>query len=260
MYRNNQKKSRFTQGFTLIELLVVIAIIALLAAILFPVFARARENARRASCMSNMKQQGLALMQYAQDNDDKLMWIDKNNGMDGQTADEQRDWGPWQPVEPYMKSRQLLVCPSSGMKQSLTTGKHYNYVFPVRWTAYGLYCLTPVQHDEYTNYRPPLLSSIPMPSKTALVAESTWNGSGMTTYPVLGLFVVPPYFSYKADQHLGGENFLYLDGHVKWLKKDAVDAVIAQNYVSRINGQAWTGFNETIAADYPIVFIWSVRG
>src|SRR4051812_17971231 len=67
------------RGFTLIELLIVIAIIAIIAAILFPVFARARENARRASCQSNLKQIGLAIMQYTQDNDERLpigeLWI-----------------------------------------------------------------------------------------------------------------------------------------------------------------------------------------
>lgn len=65
------KKNKKLSGFTLIELLVVIAIIAILAAILFPVFARARENARRASCMSNLKQVSLAIMQYTQDYDER---------------------------------------------------------------------------------------------------------------------------------------------------------------------------------------------
>jgi prepilin-type N-terminal cleavage/methylation domain-containing protein len=65
----SSKSKRFAKGFTLIELLVVIAIIAILAAILFPVFARARENARRASCQSNLKQVGLGLLQYIQDYD-----------------------------------------------------------------------------------------------------------------------------------------------------------------------------------------------
>src|SRR4028118_1558188 len=63
------------RGFSLIELLVVIAIIAILAAILFPVFARARENARRASCMSNLKQIGLGALQYSQDYDEKMVSI-----------------------------------------------------------------------------------------------------------------------------------------------------------------------------------------
>src|SRR4028119_299121 len=68
------------RGFTLIELLVVIGIIAILAAILFPVFARARENARRSSCQSNLKQIGLGMLQYAQDYDEKFMpFRDPNN-------------------------------------------------------------------------------------------------------------------------------------------------------------------------------------
>jgi prepilin-type N-terminal cleavage/methylation domain-containing protein len=76
-----KRRSRGIGGFTLIELLVVIAIIAILAAILFPVFARARENARRASCQSNLKQIGLGIMQYTQDYDERMPPTQANNVM-----------------------------------------------------------------------------------------------------------------------------------------------------------------------------------
>ena len=98
MNSNFCKKS----AFTLIELLVVIAIIAILAAILFPVFARARENARRSSCMSNMKQIGLGVLQYAQDYDEKYP--------SGTTGNRGRGWAGQ--VLPYIKSSQVFVCPS----------------------------------------------------------------------------------------------------------------------------------------------------
>ena len=89
------------RGFTLIELLVVIAIIAILAAILFPVFGRARENARRASCQSNLKQIGLGVMQYVQDYDSRLPL----RGAGG------INWA--QRLQPYAKSTQLFKCPSN---------------------------------------------------------------------------------------------------------------------------------------------------
>ena len=92
-------------GFTLIELLVVIAIIAILAAILFPVFGRARENARRASCQSNLKQIGLAFVQYVQDYDSTYM-PDRYQPPGGTLV----SWATF--LQPYVKSRQLFKCAS----------------------------------------------------------------------------------------------------------------------------------------------------
>lgn len=107
-------------GFTLIELLVVIAIITLLAAILFPVFARARENSRRASCQSNLKQIGLGIMQYRQDYDEKyfifLMGATSyGTGTDDTSFPQSIPPGGtgWvDVVQPYTKSQQLFQCPS----------------------------------------------------------------------------------------------------------------------------------------------------
>lgn len=102
------RRTRSTAGFTLIELLIVIAIIAILAAILFPVFARARENARRASCQSNLKQIGLGLAQYAIDFDNRLPG---DNVQTQATTVRNRSWPSI--IFPYIKTDAVFVCPSS---------------------------------------------------------------------------------------------------------------------------------------------------
>ena len=99
------RDKKASQAFTLIELLVVIAIIAILAAILFPVFARARDNARRTSCLSNLKQIGLGVLQYTQDYDETMPLANW-----GSNAGNGFYW--MDAVQPYVKSTQLFTCPS----------------------------------------------------------------------------------------------------------------------------------------------------
>ncbi|MCD6361636.1 MAG: DUF1559 domain-containing protein [Armatimonadetes bacterium] len=134
-------------GFTLIELLVVIAIIAILAAILFPVFAKAREKARQSTCTSNAKQLALGVLMYAQDYDERLPTRYRSG------------FGHWETafIQPYVKNRQLTVCPST------------------RAESYGW-------NEDYLNYR--LLADIDAPSETVMICEAAKvnNSAGGTGY------------------------------------------------------------------------------
>ncbi len=117
MYLHHAKKTA-KGGFTLIELLVVIAIIAILAAILFPVFGRARENARRSSCQSNLKQIGLGILQYTQDYDERFP----------QTVQDPGQYQGWvQLVTPYIKSYQLFQCSSEPTTGATFTDSTHGY-------------------------------------------------------------------------------------------------------------------------------------
>jgi prepilin-type N-terminal cleavage/methylation domain-containing protein/prepilin-type processing-associated H-X9-DG protein len=126
-----QRKSVRRGGFTLIELLIVIAIITLLAAILFPVFARARESARRASCQSNLKQIGLGLLQYVQDYDERMPFVyNGQNTVNGSDVDyEGYMW--MDAIYPYVKSEGVFNCPSAKQKKFLGVSyEPYSYSDP----------------------------------------------------------------------------------------------------------------------------------
>jgi prepilin-type N-terminal cleavage/methylation domain-containing protein/prepilin-type processing-associated H-X9-DG protein len=137
------------QGFTLIELLVVISIIAIIAAILFPVFARARESARRASCASNLKQIGLGLMQYTQDYDEAYPMdavgstgnADWNTGFGIGASDATTKYTWMDAIYPYVKSEQIFDCPSVKFVKNPAKGnsaQRYHYRDGYNWGSYSI--------------------------------------------------------------------------------------------------------------------------
>jgi prepilin-type N-terminal cleavage/methylation domain-containing protein/prepilin-type processing-associated H-X9-DG protein len=234
--RSGITRSRITrsgiarQGFTLIELLVVIAIIAILAAILFPVFGRARENARRASCGSNLKQIGLGILQYTQDYDEVMVasWYG-----DSRVASDSANNYKWMDaIQPYVKSTQLFDCPSSQAPRYRVRGG----------TDYGSYVTNNGYYESGDLYNPPVsdyggsptvstpigntsLASLASPTTTALVMD----GQAEAGTPILGYFCYwtnqsevptlsnsnPRTFQTAVERHLETINVLYCDGHVK---------------------------------------------
>ncbi|HEU4754760.1 MAG TPA: DUF1559 domain-containing protein, partial [Armatimonadota bacterium] len=211
------------RGFTLIELLVVIAIIAILAAILFPVFARAREAARQTACASNLRQLGTALNMYAQDYEGGYplhytlppsfasggYWfgavnagvVDKNQGL----------------LYPYLRNHQIQLCPSfSGLfaYQGATGGYGYNWIYLASNAAAGRF-------GDYTVYE----AQITRPSDCIAFGDT----ANYRTFPTPGVYetfsIAPPSsslgfgdFPNAHFRHNGSCNAVFVDGHVKALK------------------------------------------
>jgi prepilin-type N-terminal cleavage/methylation domain-containing protein/prepilin-type processing-associated H-X9-DG protein len=222
-------------GFTLIELLVVIAIIAILAAILFPVFASAREKARITSCLSNEKQMGLAVLQYVQDYDEAYPCGHVLSGQPG------RGWAGQ--IYPYVKSTDAFTCPDDTYHKSRLPTVSYamNIQFAnvtkakqtadIVTTARTVYLLEIFDNEVFT-----ASASAPDMSYENFSGASCGNGGPyngasldndnqvLATGQMRGEFVALPTHLMKSAEgrHQGGSNFLFADGHAKWLMPNAV--------------------------------------
>ncbi len=135
MRAHTRTPRRPAAGFTLIELLVVIAIIAILAAILFPVFARAREMARRSTCTSNLRQIGMAMMNYSQDYDEVLAPFSHGGGHVGSMGYAGADGMRWADmIYPYIKNTGILICPNRTERIAIYSG---GWFYDIRTYSYG---------------------------------------------------------------------------------------------------------------------------
>lgn len=195
------------RGFTLIELLVVIAIIAILAAILFPVFARARENARRSACQSNLKQIGLGIMQYSQDYDEAYPMSVWQNVTANAALGIPMTWRD--EIYPYMKSAQIFACPSYAKNKNLVWNTILN--IPVSYMCNG--SLFQYNIVSGVGWFPAKLSQIDQPSQVVMVGE---DGVADRGDAVAGRWdqnnTNDEWFNVL---HLGTMNMLFADGHVK---------------------------------------------
>lgn len=202
MRQTTKITNRKRRGFTLIELLVVIAIISILAAILFPVFARARENARRASCMSNGKQIGLGLLMYVQDYDERYpsyvrVGVAGALGPEitrGNTGGIYYAWH--QLIHPYIKNTQVFNCPSSTAPATTYTGAYNEDI------SYGY--ATQFWRGQLAQGAGLTVSALAIPTITPMVVDATRyivRADVLTARP--------------ADRHLDTFIMVFADGHVK---------------------------------------------
>ncbi len=205
------------RGFTLIELLVVIAIIAILAAILFPVFARAREKARQSACLSNVKQLGLGLMMYVQDYDETM--IPYATSPPGTSF----TWPKL--IEPYVKNLGIFDCPSSGRKFDGTSSYSVSY-------GGNVFSMT------YPNVWTFSMASFTRPSETVVFGDACRaHPTDPEALEYAGHYLVQlhPLATHSSNRgkwacrHNEGANCAYADGHAKWTPLSTIPQITSDS-------------------------------
>jgi prepilin-type N-terminal cleavage/methylation domain-containing protein/prepilin-type processing-associated H-X9-DG protein len=264
---------RKREGFTLIELLVVIAIIAILAAILFPVFAKAREKARQSSCSNNLKQLNTAIQTYAQDWDERFPSSTIDHAQDGTTANAGVDYSAWdQQISGNVKSDAVYKCPSNSLKKysvhqptqtvGTKTGQKtriVSYAFNDQLLGITASGTLPAERTIKTA-KAIALARIGDPANTILLCEMRAANKGQKVKGPAGAIgkentaeVHPSYhvdgpgydentwatdWGVARDVHSSGSIYAFTDGHVKWQR-------IAQTLGPRDPSTAWKVDNTT---------------
>jgi prepilin-type N-terminal cleavage/methylation domain-containing protein/prepilin-type processing-associated H-X9-DG protein len=254
------RRSISCKGFTLIELLVVIAIIAILAAILFPVFAQAREKARQTACLSNMKQIGLAVMQYSQDYDEMLPANDAPVTTGASRPPNNPRLYALERIMPYMKNEAILHCPSDDTNDNSpsgrfgiwnTAGTGYIWVSYYAtgfgdWNNTAFWGLFQAPSSSNPNSNPVSLAECAAPAETIMLAERRSRSEGENYDSTLDRGSATPTGGDSPDangthnlggvtrRHSEGAVYLFADGHSKWFKRGR-----------NINGDT-TGANATV--------------
>lgn len=232
-------------GFTLIELLVVIAIIAILTAILFPVFGRARENARRSSCQSNLKQLGLSALQYSQDYDEALPRSNYGNW----SSDTQGANVKWMDVVyPYVKNEQVFNCPSDPAarlyRYSTNGAAHHDYgsyaINSTHWS--GNTAADQTTNSPSADNTVMLQACLADPARTVWITDGSHHDAvGTQDYRMEFGVSLPNPLNASADpkllldggstgtgagviaRHLNTANVLFCDGHVKAMQLELLN-------------------------------------
>ncbi len=206
------------RGFTLIELLVVIAIIAILAAILFPVFAKAREKARQASCLSNEKQLALGTLMYAQDYDERLpmRWHSTNSAFRTPCM-----------IYPYVKNVQIFECPSWSQSYSFAQPLgtiNNSYAWPGGSPAHpGNPCPTcgrrcSQNYFPFDGYRALKMAMVEAPANTIMIIELHHYYANPDFDNGVHTYAEARSRDPNRLDHNDGANYAFMDGHTKWLK------------------------------------------